>query len=128
MVNRLMYRMERGKRLPKIPKDMVKPAIVTGIDALGRGNDLNKLDLYLAGIGQTLGPHVLEQYINLREYLDRRAAALGIDTQGLIKSEEQLQMEAQQQQQAMMMQQAAQHLGPGAMGVAREQVKQQGEM
>ena len=128
MVNRLMYRMERGKRLPKIPKDMVKPAIVTGIDALGRGNDLNKLDLYLAGIGQTLGPQVLEQYINLREYLDRRAAALGIDTQGLIKSEEQLQMEAQQQQQAMMMQQAAQHLGPGAMGVAREQVKQQGEM
>ena len=127
LVNRLMYRMERGKRLPKIPKDMVKPAIVTGIDALGRGNDLNKLDLYLAGVGQTLGPQVLEQYINLREYLDRRAAALGIDTQGLIKSEEQLQMEAQQKQQAMMMQQAAQHLGPGAMGMAREQVKQQGE-
>lgn len=127
MVHRLMYRMERGKRLPKIPKDMVKPAIVTGIDALGRGNDLNKLDVYLAGIGQTLGPEVLQQYINIREYLDRRAAALGIDAEGLVKSEEQIAQEQQAQQQAMMMQQAAQTMGPGAMGIAREQVKQQGE-
>lgn len=127
MVNRLMYRMERGKRMPKIPKDLVKPAIVTGIDALGRGNDLNKLDVYLAGIGQTLGPQVLQQYINLREYLDRRAAALGIETEGLIKSEEQIMQEQQQQQQAMAMQQMAQSLGPGAMGVVREGVKQQGE-
>lgn len=122
-----MHRMERGGRLPKIPKDLVKPAIVTGIDALGRGNDLNKLDVYLAGIAQTLGPQVLQEYINLREYLDRRAAALGIDTEGLIKSEEQIMQEQQQQQQAMMLSQAAQHLGPGAMGVARENVKQQGE-
>ena len=127
LVNRLMHRMERGGRLPKIPKDLVKPAIVTGIDALGRGNDLNKLDVYLAGIAQTLGPQVLQEYINLREYLDRRAAALGIDTEGLIKSEEQIMQEQQQQQQAMMLSQAAQHLGPGAMGVARENVKQQGE-
>jgi hypothetical protein len=92
--------------MPKLPKDFVTPTIVTGIDALGRGNDLNRLDVYLQGIGQLLGPQMLQQYIDVREYLNRRAAALGIETAGLVKSEEQLQME---QQQAMQMQLLAQH-------------------
>jgi hypothetical protein len=92
--------------MPKLPKDFVTPTIVTGIDALGRGNDLNRLDLYLQGIGQILGPQMIQQYIDVREYLNRRAAALGIETAGLVKSEEQLQME---QQQAMQMQILQQH-------------------
>jgi len=84
---------------------------VTGIEALGRGNDLNKLDSFIAGIGQMLGPEAIQQFVNMSEYLDRRAAALGIDTKGLIKSQEELQQEAQQAQQMQMMQQ----LGPQAM-------------
>jgi len=127
LVRRLMHTMSKKGQLPKIPKNMVKPAVVTGIEALGRGNDLNKLDIYIAGIGQALGPQVLSEYINMREYLSRRASALGIDIEGLVKSEEQLQAERQQQQQMMMMQQATQSLGPGAMGIAKERVAQQGE-
>ena len=81
--------------------EFVIPQIVTGVEALGRGNDLNKMDEFLAGVGQLLGPEVLGQYINYREYLDRRALALGIETNNLIKSEEQVQ---QEQQMAMMQQ------------------------
>jgi hypothetical protein len=96
--------------MPKINKDFVTPTIVTGIDALGRGNDLNRLDIYLQGIAQILGPGGLQQYIDFREYMNRRAASLGIDTAGLVKSEEQI---AQEQQMAMQ-QQLLQQLGPQA--------------
>ena len=61
--------------------------------------------MYLAGIAQILGPEMLGQFINMREYMDRRATALGIDTKGLVKSEEELQQEAQMQAQNATVQQ-----------------------
>jgi len=112
LVNHLMKQMGKTKKLPKLKEATVRPMIVTGIEALGRGNDLNKMDEFIAGIGQLLGPEVLGQYINFREYMDRRALALGIETEGLVKSEEQIQAETQQQQQMAMMQQ----MGPEVMG------------
>jgi len=108
LVERLMDQMQRDDRLPQLPDDLVRPAIITGVEALGRGNDLNKMDEFLVGVGQLLGPEVLGQFVNMREYMDRRAMALGIDTDGLIKSEEQIQ---QEQQQAQFLQ-AAQQFGP----------------
>jgi len=108
LVNKIMTIMARSKRLPKLPNDLVHPAIVTGVEALGRGNDLNKMDEFLLGVGQLLGPEVLGQYVNLREYMDRRATALGIDSDGLIKTEEEMQEEQQQAQ----MQQAMLAMGP----------------
>jgi hypothetical protein len=104
LVNRIIDRLTKSKKMPKIDKKFVTPTIVTGIDALGRGNDLNRLDVYLQGIGQILGPQGLQQYIDFREYLNRRAAALGIDTVGLVKTEEQI---AQEQQVAMQQQMLA---------------------
>lgn len=95
LVYKMMEQMEREKRLPKVPKKFVTPAIVTGIEALGRGNDLSRLDVYLQGIGQILGPQAIQQYVDVREYLTRRAAALGIETNGLVKTEEQLNAEQQ---------------------------------
>jgi hypothetical protein len=106
LVWRVIDKLTKTKRMPKLPKDFVTPTIVTGIDALGRGNDLNRLDVYLQGIGQILGPQMIQQYIDVREYLNRRAASLGIETTGLVKSEEQLAVE---QQQAMQMQMISQH-------------------
>ena len=111
LVRILMHRMEKGKRLPKLPKDFVTPVVVTGIDALGRGQDLNKLDSFVAGIAQVLGPEALGQYVNVSEYLERRASALGIETEGLVRSQEEIQAEMQQAQQMQM----AQQLGPEAM-------------
>jgi malic enzyme len=110
LVQRIMDRLIKTKKMPKINKDFITPTIVTGIDALGRGNDLNRLDIYLQGIAQILGPGGLQQYIDFREYMNRRAAALGIDTAGLVKSEEQI---AQEQQMAMQ-QQLLQQMGPQA--------------
>ena len=104
LVNRIIDRLTKAKKMPKLNKEYITPTIVTGIDALGRGNDLNRLDIYLQGIAQILGPGGLQQYIDFREYMNRRAASLGIDTAGLVKSEEQI---AQEQQMAMQQQMLA---------------------
>tara|TARA_R100001082_G_scaffold77065_1_gene44945 strand:- start:11546 stop:13060 length:1515 start_codon:yes stop_codon:yes gene_type:complete len=116
LVNRLMGRMSEQKKLPKLPKKFVTPAIVTGIEALGRGNDLDRLDLYLQGLAQVLGPDSINQFVNVREYLKRRASALGIDINGLIKSEEQIAQEIQEQQQQALIQQ----FGPQALDIASQ--------
>ncbi|MDP6213204.1 MAG: portal protein, partial [Candidatus Thalassarchaeaceae archaeon] len=127
LISKLMKQMEKNGKLPKMPKDLVTPTVVTGMSALGRGSDLNKMDEFLVGVGQILGPEILSQYVDIREYMDRRALALGIDTDGLVKTEEQLQAE---QQQAMMQQMAAQ-MGPAAIqgisDMGTETIKQAGQ-
>jgi hypothetical protein len=118
IVSLLMNRMTQEKRLPKIPDDIVKPTIVTGLEALGRGADLQRLDTFVQGAGGVIGPELLNQYMNIGDYLSRRATALGLVTDGLIKSEEQIQEEMQQQQ----MMQAAQTFGPDALKLAAGRV------
>jgi hypothetical protein len=121
VVTRLMARMSKEGRLPKLPKDIVKPTIVTGVEALGRGNDLQKLDLFLAGANQIVGPQAVAQYVNVSDYFKRRATALGIETEGLIKSEEEIQQAMQQaQQQEMMMKLGGPAVAP-AINAAQEQ-------
>ena len=117
LVKRIMSVMEKKKMLPKLPKDLVKPVIVTGVEALGRGNDLSKLDLFLAGAAQVVGPQAIGQFVNVEDYFKRRATALGIKTDGLIKSAEQMQQEAQMQQ----MQALTEKLGPAGIKALNDQ-------
>lgn len=114
LVNRLLETMAKKKKLPKVPKQFIRPMIITGIDALGRGNDLVKLDALLAGLAQVFGPQVIAQYIEPSEYLARRAAALGIDTKGLIKDPEHMINDNNRAMAANMMEK----LGPSVIGQA----------
>ena len=98
-LNRIMLVLQRNGQLPKIPKDFVRPQIVAGVNALGRGQDRESLANFMGTIAQTLGPEALMKYINPSEVVKRLAAAQGIDALNLIKSEEQLNQEMQQQQQ-----------------------------
>ena len=120
LIERLMFVMSKAKKLPKLPKNLVQPVIVTGVEALGRGNDLNKLDQFLAGAAQVVGPQAVAQFVNVQEYFKRRATALGIKTIGLIKTEEQLAQESQQQ----MASQMSEKLGPAGIKALSDQYKQ----
>jgi hypothetical protein len=120
LIERLMFVMSKSKKLPKLPKNLVQPVIVTGVEALGRGNDLNKLDQFLAGAAQVVGPQAVAQFVNVQEYFKRRATALGIKTVGLIKTEEQLAQESQQQMAAQM----SEKLGPAGIKALSDQYKQ----
>ena len=117
LVNRLMDVMNRKNKLPKLPKDVVKPIIITGVEALGRGNDLQKLDLFLAGAAQVVGPEAVAGHVQVAEYFKRRAIALGIKTEGLVKSAEEMGAEMQQAQQ----QQMAEKLGPAGIKAMSDQ-------
>ena len=121
LVELLMHKMQREKRIPKLPDDGLKPLIVTGVEALGRGEDLNKLGMFLQQLSP-LGPEVLKE-INIDDYIIRLAGSLGIDTEGLVKSPEEKQLEAQEleAQQAQMMNQ--QLMGKMAEKATPEMVK-----
>ena len=111
--------MAKAGRLPKLPKKIVKPTIVTGLEALGRGHDLNKLDSFVSGAAQLLGEE-FATYVNMSDYLKRRATSLGIDVEGLIKTEEEIQMEQQQMAQQAMAQQVAPNVANAAGKMAQE--------
>lgn len=106
LVQVLMKRMSDSKEIPTLPKNSVKPTIVTGVEALGRGNDLQKLREFVAEIGNLaqISPEVV-QSLNTSDLLTRVATSLGIDTEGLMKSQEQLAEEQEAQQQQMQQQQ-----------------------
>lgn len=106
-INILIDDLQSKGKLPKLPTGSLKPTIITGLEALGRNNDLTKLDQFLKEIGQLLNP-TIEKYINVDELFKRRATAIGLDIKGLVRTKEEIQNEAQQQQQ----QQALATLGP----------------
>jgi len=103
LVRLLLARLETTGKMPKMPKDSVKPQIVTGLEALGRGQDLNKLSQFLSFL-QPLGPEIISQNLNVEDYIDRLGASLGIDTGGLVKSAEQKAQEQQAAQEAQQQQ------------------------
>ena len=98
-LNRTLLVLQRSNQIPKLPKDIVKPTIVAGINALGRGQDRESLTAFIGTIAQTLGPEALMKYVQPLEAIKRLAASQGIDVLNLIKTQEQLDQEMQQQQQ-----------------------------
>ena len=103
-LNRKLNVLQKTGEIPRIPKDIVKPTIVAGINSLGRGQDVQALGQFLQTIAQTMGPEAIQQYINPEEVVKRLAAAQGIDVLNLVKSMEEVQQERQQaQEQAMQM-------------------------
>ena len=99
-LNRTLLVLQRSNQIPKLPKDIVRPTIVAGVNALGRGQDRESLTAFVGTIAQTLGPEALMQYLNPLEAIKRLAAAQGIDVLNLVKTEQQLAEEQQAAQQA----------------------------
>ena len=99
LIRRLMHQMERKGKFPKLPKGLVKPMIITGLEALGRGYDLMKLQSFvqdLTSLGNAM-PELLSR-LNPGELIKRLATARGLDSIGLIRSDEEMQELAQQAQ------------------------------
>jgi hypothetical protein len=90
----------------------VKPTIVAGINAIGRGQDRESLGAFLMTIAQTMGPEAIQTYVNPEEVIKRLAAAQGIDVLNLVRSMQDVQAEQQaamqQQQQLELTKQAGQ--------------------
>lgn len=118
-IMRVIDRLTKQKRLPSLPDGVAKPTIVTGLEALGRGHDLNKYDLLMKALAP-LGPEVLMSEMNVGDYITRIGTALGIDMSGLVKSADQRQQEQAAQQQQMANQMMGEAAVKAAPGVAKE--------
>jgi|TARA_R100000084_G_scaffold106133_1_gene64177 hypothetical protein len=105
-LNKKLSDAQKKGDIPKIPKNIVKPTIVAGINALGRGQDRESLGQFLTILAQTLGPESIGTFINQEEVIKRLAAAQGIDVLNLVRSMQEVQAE---QQQAMEQQMAMQN-------------------
>ena len=89
-LNRTLLILQRSNQIPRLPKDVVRPKIVAGINSLGRGQDNESLTRFIATIAQTLGPEALVKFIDPSEAIKRLAAAQGIDVLNLVRTAEQL--------------------------------------
>ena len=99
-LNRKLNVFQKTGQIPRVPKDLVKPTIVAGINALGRGQDRESLQAFLMTIAQSMGPEAIGTFINQEEVIKRLAAAQGIDVLNLVRSMQEIQQERQAAQQA----------------------------
>lgn len=112
MVRVLLKQLQATQMIPELPKEAVEPTISTGMEALGRGQDLDKLERCIAA-WSALSPLADDPDLNLSDIKLRIANAIGIDTSGMLLTAEQKQaiLAEQAQQQAALS--AAQSGGAG---------------
>jgi hypothetical protein len=97
-LNRTLLILQRTNQIPRLPKDVVRPKIVAGINSLGRGQDNEALTRFIQTVAAVLGPEALMKYIDPSEAIKRLAAAQGIDVLNLVRTAEQLAQQKEVQQ------------------------------
>jgi len=100
-LQRKLFILQRSGILPKLPKGIVFPTVIAGIEGIGRGQDRESLMMFLQTVSQALGPEAMMKFVNPEEAIKRLAAAQGIDTIQLVKTAEERQQEDQQMRQQM---------------------------
>ena len=118
-----LRQLTKSGKIPPMPKGIVKPVIVTGVEAIGRGTDKDKLLEMLDVAQKVLGPSMM-QILNVENIMTRLCTALGVDIEGLLVPQEQ---RAEQQQEAQT-QQNIEALGPEAMKLMGQAMQQDPEM
>jgi len=124
-LRRKLFILKKKRQLPPLPDGLVFPTIVTGLDGIGRGQDREALMIFAETLAQTLGPEALASNLNPTELIKRLAASVGIDTLGLVKTEEDLQQEQEAAQQQAQQQALTQQAGQLANAEVKAQQLQQ---
>lgn len=93
LVKVLLNQLQATQQIPELPQEAVEPTISTGLEAIGRGQDMNKLEQFINAIAM-LAPMAQDPDINMANIKLRIANSIGIDTTGLLLS-------ADEKQQAM---------------------------
>lgn len=99
MLTIILNRLQKSKKIPNLPKGIVKPTIITGMEAIGRSQDFERLNMFVQ-VATSLGA---QAQINMDEVMARVSASMGIDPKNLIKTKEEMQREQQVALQQQMM-------------------------
>ena len=116
-LRRLITQMREMEQLPQWPDGMIEPTILTGLEALGREADVNRVQAALQFL-QGMPPEVLG-YVKWTELLGK--AFYGLNLPDAVRTEQEMQ-EMQQQQQ--MMQAGGQAMAAGGQEMAQQAAQQ----
>lgn len=122
LIKLFSQRMVSEGKIPKLKDNQAKPVIITGIEALGRGNDLNKLRAFVEDVTRiaTADPSLVQR-IRKDDLMKRLALGHGLqDADSLVIDDEEFAAQQQAQQQAAMMQELAAKTIPGVAQTAME--------
>lgn len=109
-LSRLVTQMKRNSQLPDWPDGMVEPVILTGLEALGREQDITRVQTALQFL-QGMPPETLT-YVKFSELLGK--AFYGLNLPDAVRSEEEVQQIKKQEQQQQAMAQGAQAMAGAA--------------
>ena len=109
-VKRKIALLEKEGALKPLPEKSIRIAVITGLNALGRAQEGNRLQLWLGNLIQILGPVEPLKYIHILEYMKKMAIAEGVDYEDLFKTEE----EAASMDQTLQQQEMLQNISPEA--------------
>jgi hypothetical protein len=106
---------KRDPTFKALPKDSVRVGVVTGLAAIGRGQELQRLreSLALVAEASAIMPGLVD-YINEEDLNTRLWTGTGVDTEGLLKDAETVAQERQARSQAAAQQTLGQELARGA--------------
>lgn len=119
LARRLQAQLQASGDLPSLPDGSVDIQITTGFEALGRGKDLDRLDVFLGYLKNLPSG---ENYLKVADLLTIIGTALSLDVSSFLKTPEEV---AQEQQQAMQMALAQRAASQLANGFAQAQLQNQ---
>jgi len=102
----------------------IEPVIVTGIEALGRNAELDKLRQFNSFMQELGAPEITLRKLNVGTYIEKLANALELDTTGLIVSDAEIQAQEQKNREDALVQQGAQGMVEGAVTEATAPAQQ----
>lgn len=108
LLNRLLKVLTKEGVIPPIPKE-IKLKITTGLDALGRSHETNKLMTLLRSASEVLGPEVIQQRLKPDAIIQDLGNGLGVDVEKYLKSDEEMAEDRKQ----MLENSVAQSAAPG---------------
>jgi len=117
IVRVLLKQLQATSQIPELPKEAVEPTVSTGLEALGRGQDKQKLMEFIEALGSLAGLNG-DPDINIAVLKLRYANAIGIDTSGILLTDEQKQAAMAQSAASTGMENAAAAAGAGAGALA----------
>jgi hypothetical protein len=119
LVRRRINRMKRQELLPPLDEKLFKPQVVTGVEALGRGQELGRLQTVFGILQAALGPEFVSQNFDGPRVAQAIATGAGTDVTPLLKTDAEKQQIAQEQQQAQLAAMAQSAAGPVAGQLAK---------
>lgn len=95
LIRQLLAKLMSRGEVVQLPDGFIEPTITTGMEALGRGHDFNKYSTFMQVLNMV--PNGVE-FLKIPQLVTSLATAIGIDTQGLVKTTEEIQQEQEEAQ------------------------------